>query len=296
MSDKVGETFIARRVPLITGGQLDACLVHIYPSGSSMGRRYPLGSLPLVAGRGEGCDIRIQDNSVSRRHAKIEPTLEGYTVVDLKSTNGTFVNDRQTSTPALLKDGDYVRVGNCIYRYLAGGNIESEYHEEIYRLTIMDGLTQIFNHRYLMDFVERELARSLRHTRPLSVILMDIDKFKVVNDTHGHLCGDYVLREVSNRIRHTVRREDLFARYGGEEFAFCLVETQRHQAVEVAERVRQVIANEPFKFENNVLNVTISLGVATTEGGQELSPQELMKLADEKLYAAKRAGRNRVIA
>lgn len=294
--EKVADTFIARRVPLLTGGNLDACLVHIYPSGPNMGKRYPVGATPLVVGRGEGCDIRIQDNSVSRRHAKIEPTLEGFTVVDLKSTNGTFVNDRPTASAVVLKDGDYVRVGNCIYRFLGGGNIESEYHEEIYRLTIMDGLTQIFNSRYLNDFLERELARSLRHKRPLSIIMMDLDKFKAVNDTHGHLAGDYVLRETSNRIRHTTRREDLFARYGGEEFCFVLVETQRHQAVDVAERVRQVVATEPFKFENHELKVTVSLGVASTEGGQDLSPQELLKLADEKLYAAKHAGRNRVVA
>lgn len=297
MTDKVAETWVTAPARILTGGHLDACLVHIYPSGSSMGRRYPLGTDILVLGRGEGCDIRIQDNSVSRRHAKIEPTTDGYQVSDLQSTNGTFVNDSLSQLPIRLKDGDYLRVGNCIYRYLAGGNIESEYHEEIYRLTIMDGLTQIHNQRYLMDFLERELARSIRHHRPLSVLMIDLDKFKAVNDEHGHLCGDFVLRELSERLRHSIRREDLFARYGGEEFCLILVETQMNSAVEVAERIRRTVAEAPFVFDSRSINLTVSIGVATTAGeSEQITPKELVKAADEKLYTAKRNGRNLVVA
>jgi diguanylate cyclase (GGDEF)-like protein len=296
MSDKVAETWISAPVRALTGGALDACLVHIYPTGPSMGRRYPLGTTPLVLGRGEGCEIRIHDNSVSRRHARIDFGPDGYLVSDLRSTNGTYVNDTVTNGPYKLQDGDYVRVGNCIYRYLAGGNIESEYHEEIYRLTIIDGLTQINNRRYLMDFLERELARSLRHRRPLSVLMIDLDRFKAVNDECGHLCGDFVLRELSERVRHTVRREDLFARYGGEEFALTLVETDEPQAVEVAERIRRTVAQTPFVFESQTLRLTVSVGVASTCGERAMTPEELLKLADDNLYAAKRAGRNTVVA
>src|SRR5207248_1252827 len=150
---------------------------------------------------------------------------------------------------SLLQDGDYLRIGNCIYRYLAGGNIEAEYHEEIYRLTILDGLTQIHNQRYLVEFLEREVARSQRHGRPLSVLMFDIDRFKSINDSFGHLCGDFVLRELAGIVRDSVRKEDLFARYGGEEFALVLVETNPEQAVFVAERLRESVADQPLRFE-----------------------------------------------
>jgi two-component system, cell cycle response regulator len=260
-----------------------------------MGCRYPLADRPLVIGRGEESDIRLADHSVSRRHAIIEPTPEGYYVSDQQSTNGTFVNDRQLDTSWLLQDGDYLRVGNCLYRYLAGGNIEAEYHEEIYRLTILDGLTQIHNQRYLNEFLEREVIRSQRHSRPLSVLMMDIDRFKSINDTFGHLCGDFVLRELADLVRSNVRKEDLFARSGGEEFVLVLVETAQEGAVEVAERLRDMIAAHQFRFESTPLNLTVSIGVSTTIGDMAITPTALVKTADDNLFRAKRAGRNRVV-
>ncbi len=296
MSGKITDTWITTPKRMLTEASRAACLVHIYPVCASMGCRYSLADKTLALGRGEDCDIRIQDNSVSRRHAKIEPSADGYYVHDLQSTNGTFVNDRQLDNSWLLQDGDYVRIGNCIYRYLAGGNIEAEYHEEIYRLTIMDGLTQIHNQRYLNEFLEREVARSQRHHRPLSVLMFDIDRFKTINDSHGHLCGDFVLRELASCVQANVRREDLFARYGGEEFVLVLVETPHVEAVHVAERLRESVENYAFSFESAAIHLTISLGVASTTGDSASNPAELLKLADENLYKAKRGGRNRVVA
>lgn len=296
MTEKFAETWVTNPMQMLTGGHLDACLVHIYPSGPAMGRRYALGKNTWLLGRGEDCDIRVNENSVSRKHAKIDPSPTGYIVNDLGSTNGTFVNDVVTGGNYLLRDGDYLRVGNCIYRYLGGGNIESEYHEEIYRLTIMDGLTQIHNQRYLLDFLERELARSSRHFRPLSVLMIDFDHFKSINDENGHLCGDFVLRELSERIRHSVRREDLFARYGGEEFTMVLVETDSEQAIDVAERLRKTVAETPFLFDSKLIQATVSIGVATTKGERTFSPLDILHQADELLYAAKRNGRNQVMA
>ena len=295
MTEKIAETWVTAPAPMISGGHLEACLVHIYPRGPAMGKRYALGKAPWVLGRGEDCDLRTSENSVSRRHARVEPTPAGYAVTDMGSTNGTYVNDAAVPGQRVLRDGDYLRVGNCIYRFLTGGNIESEYHEEIYRLTIMDGLTQIHNQRYLLDFLERELARSVRHARPLAVLMIDLDCFKRVNDVHGHLCGDFVLRELSERVRHGVRREDLFARYGGEEFCLVLVETPPDGAVEVAESVRQSVEARPFVFDGKEVSVTVSVGVATTRGEATLAPAELLRAADDQLYSAKRAGRNRVM-
>ena len=296
MIEKVTETWITTPKRLVSAGAREACLVHIYPTGAAMGCRYPLRDQSLVVGRGDDCDIRLQDNSVSRRHARIEPHTQGFLVHDLDSTNGTFVNDRPLNTPTPLHDGDYLRVGNCIYRFLAGGNIEAEYHEEIYRLTIQDGLTRIHNQRALAEFLDREVARSQRHNRPLSVLMFDIDKFKAINDSHGHLCGDFVLRELAERVNVTVRKEDLFARSGGEEFALVLVETGLGEAVQVAERVRESIAAHQFRFETTPLKLTVSVGVATTAGDPDINPTALLRAADERLYEAKRTGRNKVVS
>jgi diguanylate cyclase (GGDEF)-like protein len=293
--EKVTETWVTAPDRPVSSVSRDACLVHIYPTGTGMGCRYPLGDSPLVIGRGGDCEIRINDHSVSRRHARIQPGADGYYAVDLQSTNGTFVNDVPASM-CKLKDGDYLRVGNCIYRFLTGGNVEAEYHEEIYRLTIVDALTDIHNKRYLLEFLDRELARSARYGRPLALLLFDIDLFKAVNDELGHLGGDFTLREIAACVKSVIRKEELFARYGGEEFAVVLPETTRDGAIAVGERIRAMVETNPFLYENKSYRVTISLGVATTNGEAALTPAELIRQADDRLYQAKREGRNRVVA
>src|SRR5882724_8864767 len=235
--EKVTETWVTAPDRPVSIASRSACLVHIYPTGPSMGTRYTLGDAPLVIGRASDCNIRINDHSVSRRHARIQPGADGYYAVDLQSTNGTYINDIPASMYK-LKDGDYLRVGNCIYRFLMGGNVETEYHEEIYRLTIIDGLTEIHNKRYLVEFLDRELARSGRYGRPLSLVMIDIDRFRIINETLGHLGGDFTLRELAARIKGNVRKEELFARYGGEEFAVVLPETTREGAAKLSERLR----------------------------------------------------------
>ena len=280
--------------PQISSSRRNACLVHIYPTGPHMGTRYTLGDQPIVLGRDDDSDVVINDDSVSRRHACIQTSHDGYSVIDLQSTNGTFVNDNRI-TLAGLKDGDYLRIGNGIYRFLAGGNVESEYHEEIYRLTIIDALTDIHNKRYFLENLARSLSCSTRYRRPLSLVLFDIDRFKSINDQMGHLCGDFTLRELASRVKKGIRKEDLFARYGGEEFALVLPETTRPGAAEIAEHLRHRVETHPFHFEGKQVRVTISLGVTSTSGEEWLTTSELIEQADARLYQAKRQGRNRVI-
>src|SRR4051794_34335761 len=268
--DKVTETWVTAPDRPISITNRSACLVHIYPTGPGMGNRYSLGDTPLVLGRGSDCEIRINDHSVSRRHARIQPGADGYYAVDLQSTNGTYVNDVPASMYK-LKDGDSLRVGNCIYRFLMGGNVEAEYHEEIYRLTIIDGLTDIHNKRYFLEFLDRELARSSRYDRPLSLIMIDIDKFKAINDDLGHLGGDFTLRELAGRVKGNIRKEELYARYGGEEFAVVLPETNTQGAVVLAERLLKAVSATPFQFEDKTFPFTISAGVATTSGDDSVN-------------------------
>lgn len=293
--EKITETWFTAAKRPVSVTSRNACLVHIYPTGMGMGTRYTLSDQPLVIGRGNECEVRISDNSVSRRHARIQPTADGYYAVDLQSTNGTFVNDVPAAM-CKLKDGDYLRVGNCIYRFLMGGNVEAEYHEEIYRLTIIDALTDIHNKRYFLDFLDRELARSSRYDRPLSLVMIDIDCFRAINEQLGHLGGDFTLRELAARIKGNVRKEELFARYGGEEFAVVLPETNVEGASTLAERLVAVINSKEFQYEDRTYQVTISVGVSTTQGEKDITPLELIRRADEKLYQAKREGRNRVVS
>ncbi len=291
--DKPMDTWIAAPCRPVSATNRNACLVHIYPTGPNMGMRYALGERPLSVGRASDCEIRINDNSVSRRHARIQPGNDGYYAVDLQSTNGTYVN----YLPAYmhkLKDGDYLRIGNCIYRFLIGGNVEAEYHEEIYRLTIMDGLTEIHNKRYFLEFLDRELSRSSRYDRPLSLIMIDLDCFKAINDELGHLGGDFTLRDLAARIKGSIRKDELFARFGGEEFAVVLPETDLEGAVQVGERLVRSVNELPFQFENRTYPVTISAGVFMTRGELEMTPAEMIRRADEKLFQAKHEGRNRV--
>ena len=270
----------------------DACLVFIYPTGPQMGARYVLRTEDALIGRTDECHIRNTDASVSRNHARIEVRDDGYYAVDLESTNGTFVNN-VAKCDSRLEDGDYLRVGNCIYRFLAGGNIEAEYHEEIYRLTVLDGLTGVHNRRFLTDFLDRELARADRFNRPLSLAMFDIDHFKAINDQHGHLAGDMTLRELTAVLKAVVRKDELLARYGGEEFAMALPETTIEQAYQACERLRRIVAEHPFQYNSQRIPLTVSVGVTVSKPGLDC-PEELIRAADDKLYEAKRTGRNRV--
>jgi diguanylate cyclase (GGDEF)-like protein len=272
-----------------------AYLVHIYPHGPGFGSRHGLGNTDLLIGRDDDCHIHVNDKSVSRHHARIQREREGFWVIDLGSTNGTHVNDLPVFK-TLLEDGDYLRVGCSIFRFLAGDNVETEYYEEIHRLTIIDALTGSHNKRFLLEFLDQELKRSNRYGRPLALTLFDIDRFKSINDRFGHLAGDFVLRELGALVRGNIRKEELFARYGGEEFALVMPETNQDGATRAAERHRQAVAEHPFEFENQPLQVTVSMGVAATQGNQALAATEFIRQADEKLYLAKQAGRNCVKA
>jgi diguanylate cyclase (GGDEF)-like protein len=271
----------------------EACLVHIYPTGPAMGSRFPLNGGPMVLGRDELCDIRIVDESVSRRHACIQADGNDYVIADMQSTNGTFVNGQRVSSRR-LQDGDYLHIGNCICRFLAGGNVEAQYHEEIYRLTIVDALTDIYNRRYLLEFLGHELASAARYRRPLSLIMFDADRFKTINDRLGHLGGDFTLREIAGCVKKVIRQEDVFARYGGEEFALIMPEAGREQSLLCAERLRQLVAGHLFRYENQTYQVTISLGVAAILGEDWMTTSEIIRLADVNLHQAKNKGRNRV--
>ena len=233
--------------------------------GGRLGRIYPISG-EVSIGRDDANSITLDLTSVSRRHARIFARTGEYIVADDGSRNGTYLNDREVFGEATLTNGDLLKLGDAIFKFLAGGNIESRYHEEIYRLTILDPLTELHNKRYLFEFLVREIARAARHERPLCLAMMDIDHFKKINDSFGHLAGDHVLRTLGKLIKPKLRQEELVARYGGEEFVFVLPESTLEEAAR--------------------------FGVARLRG--ECPPEVLLSAADRELYKAKEAGRNRV--
>lgn len=267
------------------------CLVIIYPTGSNLGRRFRLNTRQVTIGRDPESDIVVDLDSVSRRHATIHLGSMAF-VEDHGSTNGTYVNQRPVKQHT-LQDGDQLKIGTVIFKFIYGGNVEASYHEAIYRMTIYDGLTEVYNKRYFQDFLDRELSRCTRHNRPISLVMFDLDHFKRVNDSHGHLAGDHVLRQVAGCLNERIRREELLARYGGEEFVVVLPETDHAGAMAFAEQLRQMVEATPVVFEDDVIGVTISLGVATYRG-RSIRAEALIAQAGAKLYEAKNSGRNRV--
>ena len=273
-----------------------AVLVLIHPQGPNLGRRYTLNRIEHVVGRLAELDVPVEADSVSRRHARFMRGDTSWRVEDLSSTNGTFVNELRV-TKQDLQDGDTVRCGEAIFKFLIGANIEAAYHEEVYRMSIMDGLTGVHNKRHLLEVLEREIARSLRYQAPLSLVMFDIDHFKKVNDTHGHLAGDAVLKELCRRLKARIRREDLLARYGGEEFACVLTGTKLEGAHLFAEQLRTIACGEPVKHEQLIVPITISLGVTDLDLTlKKVDVDALIHRADARLYEAKHGGRNRVVS
>jgi two-component system, cell cycle response regulator len=267
----------------------NSCLVTIY--GRDLGKQYSLENPEITIGRGADNSIVLDMDNVSRMHARVIQKTDGIFLEDLNSTNGTYVNDAEVKFER-LRNGDLIKIGGAILKFLSGGNIESLFHEEIYRMTIVDGLTQVHNKRYFMEFLDREMARCSRYDRPLALLLFDIDKFKNINDLHGHLAGDHVLKRLAEIVAKHVRKEEAFARYGGEEFAIIMPETNGDRAKIFGEKIRRMVESTSFMYEDRQIAVTVSIGIA--EMKQHREPMSFIKAADEKLYLAKSKGRNRV--
>jgi len=275
-----------------SGADAGGSVVQIYPASGGAGL-VDLSDGTVVIGREQSCQIVLADDSASRRHAAIEWAGDGYYLTDLDSTNGTFLNDLRVERQKLAA-GDRICVGNHIFKFLSDDHIEAQYHETVYQMMTTDGLTLAYNKRYLLESLDRELSRSHRLKRPVSLLMLDADHFKMVNDTHGHMVGDGILRQLCDRARSLLRKDEMLGRFGGEEFAIVLGDSNAEEAEAVAEQLRETIGGMPFVIDHLSLNVTISIGVAETLGYSLTTPADLIQRADAKLYEAKSNGRNQV--
>lgn len=266
-------------------------------TGPAKGHYLRLEEEAAIVGRGKDVTLRIDDTGLSRKHARIYRQGGRYYIEDLGSKNGTYMDDRRLTAAHPLADGDRVGLGcQTLVKFALEDSVEAEATQEIHDSALRDALTGAYNRRVLEDRLAAEFAWSARHGAPLSVLMVDVDHFKRVNDTCGHRGGDAVLKIVSMSMLRLVRREDLVARYGGEEFCILARGTGLRNAQIIGERIRRHIEHLSVPLADKKLRVTVSAGVAAYEGGALYSsPDELVAAADHALYAAKEAGRNCVM-
>jgi diguanylate cyclase (GGDEF)-like protein len=265
-------------------------------AGSSVGEMYKITAESTVIGRGQQADIQVIDEGISRRHAEIVHEGDHIVIRDLGSTNGTYCNGDKIGEHH-LSDGDKIQVGSTtILKFTFHDSLDESFQRQMYESALRDGLTKIFNKKYFLDRLESEFAYAVRHRTALSLVMFDIDHFKRINDTHGHLAGDYALSTLSKVVSDTIRQEDVFARYGGEEFAVICRGIDLVGALAFGERIRRCVDAQAFVYNGIDIKVTVSVGVSEVPETGMKEPQELIGSADDALYQAKRQGRNRVIS
>ncbi len=276
-------------------GEPRPCVVFL--SGARLGEIIPVDR-PLLIGRDASCEIRIvDDEGISRRHFQLLPQPDGVLCQDLDSHNGTFIGD-QPMTEAMLEHGDKIRVGQTtVLRFCVYDRVEEEAQRSLLESALRDPLTRTFNRRYFQQRLLGEMRFAVRHAQPVGLLLIDLDHFKQVNDSHGHLIGDEVLQRFAVLLQGKLRAEDVLARFGGEEFGVVVRGTPQRGCVALAERLRLAADEAIFTFGEISLHLTISIGVAMFpwEGAtMTTSPDELIAKADAALFLAKGAGRNQV--
>jgi two-component system cell cycle response regulator len=267
-----------------------------FMGGPAMGQLHLLKEGEYIVGRSKEAKIVVSDDAISRQHFKLIVVGSEVVIEDLDSTNGTFVNGARVSKQ-VLHDKDTIQISSqTVMAFSYVTDLEAQKQQQIYMMANFDPVTQARTKQYFLDQIDQEFSHAIRKGLPLSLILFDIDFFKKVNDTYGHPAGDYALKRIAEITFQVIRNEDLFARYGGEEFIILMRDTREEDAIRLAERLRQLIAQSDFVFEDHRFQVTISIGVACLQDRNFLNFEQVIKTADEYLYFAKQNGRNRVSA
>lgn len=261
------------------------------------GRAFQFLQDNVIIGRDEDCDIRLADDKISRKHCRVELVRNGeeehVALHDLRSTNGTLVNGEAVSSRVLLS-GDRIEIGSTIMRFSYSDQLEEQFHARLFDMATMDELTGVCNKRYLLRELENQGRIARRNQRVFSLLMLDIDHFKGINDQYGHLAGDEYLRMLSFSISRLLREQDIIGRFGGEEFLIILPETALDGAVILAERIRARIAEAELTYADSCIRATISIGVAEFgKHGSDL--QRMLQMVDKAMYRAKSGGRNRVV-
>ncbi len=293
-----------------SGKQMDTYIVEAEPrSARSKGVFTVVGGLDAgrvlslardrvsTLGRAPECTFPFDDVGLSREHAQVLVIGSDYVFKDAGSRNGSYVNDARIAGPVKLRDGDRVQIGsNTVLRFSLLDEQEEEALKRVYEAAVRDGLTGVYNRKHLEERLAAELSFALRHNTNLSVIILDVDHFKRVNDTFGHLAGDTVLKGVAWVLSQGLRAEDMVARYGGEEFVVVSRGVDLTTGTQIADRLRWNISATPMNIGPQAIHVTASAGIASLACcGPNRDRDTLLGIADHRLYQAKQNGRNRVV-
>jgi diguanylate cyclase (GGDEF)-like protein len=266
------------------------CLIAL--SGDFAGRRFDITDEEIIIGRSSDANLYLPDPHVSRMHAKITLDKNGkVSIFDLRSSNGTYVNYHRVSSAELVS-GDKLMIGTTIFKFLSSNDIEAVLAKELYDAATRDPLTGVFNRRYFFDVLKREFSAFKRYGSVYSLCLVDIDFFKRINDTYGHIVGDFVLKHVADTLQNSIRGSDILCRYGGEEFVIVFTNTSLDKASSACEKLRSAIEVSELIFESKLIKITVSIGAASVSKS-DTDPTDLIKRADSKLYQAKESGRNK---
>jgi diguanylate cyclase (GGDEF)-like protein len=279
---------------LLHSGQHTPHLVLVF--GRNIGQVFRLDRDTMRIGRDRSCEIQFSDNGISRQHLAITRDPAGFTLRDLGSRNGTYLNEQPIHGPQPLRNNDLIHIGsNTVLKFIDSDNPEVDYALSMYEAAMNDVLTGVHNRRYLEQQLAKELAFARRHDMPLALLLMDLDHFKQVNDSHGHPVGDQVLREFAQLVSGSVRTEDTVGRYGGEEFVALCRKTGGTGATAKARRIRELTARHVFCAETLRLRLTVSIGIVVSDRLEQPTVEAVLAYADHALYQAKQGGRDRVV-
>jgi diguanylate cyclase (GGDEF)-like protein len=265
-------------------------------TGLEAGRVCSLELPEVTFGRAPTCTHAFDEASLSRVHARLVREGGQYIIEDAGSRNGILVNEVRVQRQA-LRDGDRVKLGSAVtLRFQMVDELEEKALVRVFESSVKDGLTGAWNRKYLDERLRQEVAFAQRHRAALSVVLVDIDHFKKINDTYGHLVGDAVLRSTAATMKQAIRTEDLLARYGGEEFVVVARGVDVRSGLQLAERLRIIVERSPMTDDGQMIVRTISGGIASLDCcGPMATPERLLAIADDRLYRAKEGGRNRVV-
>ncbi|MBK8014328.1 MAG: GGDEF domain-containing protein [Deltaproteobacteria bacterium] len=265
-------------------------------SGPAAGQYHRVPPNGATIGRGHDVDIQITDPTISRRHAHIGWGVTGKLEVrDLNSHHGLYV-EGQRVTCAIPHDGDRIQLSpNTVLRLRYQDNQETDVMDRVQETISRDPLTQVGNRRAFNERLEQEFAFAKRHDASLTLMMIDVDRFKTINDTYGHQAGDTALRSIARTLREAIRLEDVLARYGGDEFVILLRGHSDEEARNLAQRIGAMARSRPFRSGDAVVATTLSIGISMFGQGAKISMMDLIARADAALYAAKHRGRDRAV-
>jgi diguanylate cyclase (GGDEF)-like protein len=302
MMDPLDKTICDRKlIPPGNGAQKaeqSIMLTIIGGNETDFGKHFILEKKQNVLGRGKTVDIPILDGKISKVHCEIAVSksgkgIEQISIRDLDSTNGTYVNGESVSQVP-LKAGDKIQIGETVLQLSYSDEIEKEYHAKLFNFAARDALTGLYNKRFMFNELENCSRIARRSGRALSIIMIDIDDFKQINDRFGHQSGDEYLRHLAELIRHSLRDQDIAGRIGGEEFLIILPETAIDGAFQLAVRIRKNVEEFVLPYQNSEIRTTISAGVCQFEKTIR-DIKEFLDLADQAMYEAKKSEKNKVM-